>query len=293
MQNKTWALAWLLLLAMSACNNKEASKHDPISGQLQIEIVHTIDDLPIETNQLIYTNAAGNEYLITEAQWFISDLRLIKADGESVPVHSNEGVFYIDSDLAETMHINPESDFPAGEYTGLAFTFGFNEASNLSNRFVNPPESFMFWPDYLGGGYHYLKLNGKWRNSEAQLASFNFHLGIGQMYDSTATKSQMTNITECCAPMHCEGFKPPEDNKMLPITGFIQNHFEVVLNNSPFTIEQGKAKALTLNMKIENWFKSPHIYDHNQWGGSIMQNQAAMQIGCENGWDVFELSPKK
>ena len=32
--------------------------------------------------------------------------------------------------------------------------------------FVNPPEVNMMWPDVLGGGYHYLMLNGKWKTPE-------------------------------------------------------------------------------------------------------------------------------
>jgi hypothetical protein len=267
MQNKTWALAWLLLLAVTACNNKETPNYDQPGGQLQIEIAHTIDNLPIETNQLVYTNEAGNDYLITEVQWFISNLRLIKPNGEQLPLLDEQDVLYIDSDLAETMQINPEKTIPVGDYIGLAFTFGFDEEANVSNRFVNPPESFMFWPDYLGGGYHYLKLNGKWRNNQAQLASFNFHLGIGQTYDSTATKAQMTNLTECCAPMHCEGYKPPDDNKILPVTGFIHNHFDVVLN-TPVQVEKDKAAAFILNMKIENCAKpGSHAIGMRKWMG--------------------------
>jgi hypothetical protein len=42
-------------------------------------------------------------------------------------------------------------------------------------------------------------------------------------------------------------------------------------------------------MNIESWFQTPHIYDHNYWGGAIMQNQAAMQMAKENGFDVFEI----
>ncbi len=30
-----------------------------------------------------------------------------------------------------------------------------------------------------------------------------------------------------------------------------------------------------------------HIYDHNYWGGAIMQNQPAMHMAKENGFDVF------
>jgi hypothetical protein len=281
--------AFLLFFIFSACNNNEDPKPGEKTGQLRIDIVHTVDGNPLVTNQLIYVNAASNEYLVTEVQWFISDLRLIKPSGDVVPYNYNEGIFYVDTDIAETFYINPDFKLPAGDYKGIAFTFGFSEEQNISNRFVNPPESFMFWPEYLGGGYHYMKLNGKWKNLQGQLANFNFHLGIGQVYDTTASKSQMTDLNTCCLPMHCTGFKPPEDGKILPVIDFIHNHFEVVFDELPFTVTDGGTTNLTLNMKIENWFQTPHVYDHNHWGGSIMQNQDAMQTGCENGWDVFEM----
>ncbi len=292
MQNKTisFLFGFTLLFTMIGCNRTEEPKFVPPSGEIKIIIEHTVENEPLVTNQLIYQNAAGNEYLITEIQWFISDLRLIKSNGEALYIPYNEGVFYIDTDLIETRTIKPLWEIPAGDYKGLAFTFGFDEENNRSNRFVNPPESFMFWPEYLGGGYHYMKLNGKWKNTAGILDNFNFHLGIGQVYDSTATKSAMVNLSECCAPLHCEGYTPPKNGLIFPVTDFIHNHFEVVFDAHPFTIEKGLEQSFTLTMKIENWFQSPHVYDHNHWGGSIMQNQAAMKMGCENGWDVFELS---
>jgi hypothetical protein len=42
-------------------------------------------------------------------------------------------------------------------------------------------------------------------------------------------------------------------------------------------------------MQVENWFQSPNLYDHNTWGGDIMQNQEAMILGVKNGWDVFKV----
>ncbi|MDZ7740495.1 MAG: hypothetical protein U5Q03_01720 [Bacteroidota bacterium] len=42
-------------------------------------------------------------------------------------------------------------------------------------------------------------------------------------------------------------------------------------------------------MNIENWFKEPHVYDHNIWKGYIMQNQEAMSLARDNGQNVFSL----
>jgi hypothetical protein len=40
-------------------------------------------------------------------------------------------------------------------------------------------------------------------------------------------------------------------------------------------------------MNIEQWFENPNVYDHNQWGGDIMEQQDAMALAVENGWNVF------
>ena len=73
------------------------------------------------------------------------------------------------------------------------------------------------------------------------------------------------------------------------IYAFIQNYFYVKLPNSAFTVIENKTRRLEINMNIESWFKTPHIYDHNYWGGAIMQNQSAMQMAKENGVDVFQV----
>jgi len=41
-------------------------------------------------------------------------------------------------------------------------------------------------------------------------------------------------------------------------------------------------------MHVDEWFNNPDIYDHNQYGGDIMENQEAMSKACGNGWNVFE-----
>lgn len=285
-------LSLLLILSgltlMSCDKNKNAQ--EPSKGNINLLVEHSINGLPVEFDKLIYENEAGNKFLLSEIQWFISDIRLHKTDGSFLLIGDDGGEFYVDTDIPASLSIKPAVEIEVGDYTGLSFTFGINDEKNKSHRFVNPPESFMFWPNYLGGGYHYLKLNGKWQNTSGQTEPFNFHLGIGQIYDSSAPKSQWTDLNACCKSDHCEGYTP--DGKTLPITGFIQNFFEIEFLNTPISIVDGKTTEMVLEMKVENWFKNPHTYDHNIWGGSIMQQQEAMKIGCENGHDVFSLSPK-
>jgi hypothetical protein len=151
---------------------------------------------------------------------------------------------------------------PAGTYDSIGFTFGISQEKNQSFMYVNAPEVNMMWPDVLGGGYHYLMINGKWKDPSDVEQPYNFHLGIGQLY-----KSNVINTDS--------------------IYAFVQNYFYVSLPNSSFTIETDKKRQIELIMNVESWFKTPHVYDHNVWGGGIMQNQPAMQMAKENGYDVF------
>jgi len=42
-------------------------------------------------------------------------------------------------------------------------------------------------------------------------------------------------------------------------------------------------------MNVTKWFTSPYDYDHNTFGGGIMENQEAMEKVVMNGWDVFSI----
>ncbi len=251
--NKTAFLSLCLLCFVFSCRKE---KPDPLAG-LKIEVEHSVNGSPLIVDEMRYLNAAGNQYMITEIQWFISHLSLVKADGSVLAVAPENPIHYVDTDIPESQTMLLTQKLEPGDYTALRFVFGLNETDNKSGRFVNPPESFMFWPEHLGGGYHYMKLNGKWKNLYGQDEPFNFHLGIGQVSDDSTAD-----------------------------TRFVQNYFEVDLPGL-IRLEEGKTTVLRLNMRIEQWFSAQHIYDFNFWGGHIMQNQPAMQQACENGRHAF------
>jgi len=228
------------------------------TGKITINFNHQVDGNNLRVDTMIYTNAAGNPFLITEVQYFISDIKLFKKDGTEILINE---IHYVDTDIRDSWNWLINGDFPAGNYDSISFVFGIPDEKNISNSFVNPPESFMFWPDFLGGGYHYLKLNGKWLEAgqTTQTTPFNCHLGRGQVY-----------------------FSYPDS-----IIGFIPNEFRVSLPGSSFEMSVGDTKQIHLTMSIDEWFKNPNIYDLDYWGSYTMQNQEAMQTLKENGCDVF------
>lgn len=251
-----------MLLSIASSCKKETPVTIKKSGKIVLNFSHKIDGQTILMDTLIYTNAAGNEYLVNEIQYFISDVTLHNSDGSSKMINAWEDIHYIDTDIPSTWTWNVLDSIPVGSYTSISFTFGITQAKNISYMYVNPPESNMFWPDFLGGGYHYMKLNGKWKDTNNVVVPFDFHLGIGQIYASGVVEVDS-------------------------ITGFVQNYFNVDLTASAFNMAENETRDIEIIMNIDRWFDTPHLWNHNVWGSYIMQNQNAMQTVKENGVDVF------
>jgi hypothetical protein len=244
---------------ISACKKDPVVIDDiPTGGKINFVFSHQVDGLPVIYDTTMYTNAAGNVYQVNEVKYFISDVTLHKTGGTKVVLKGNNEIHYFDKDYPSTLNWLADQVIPVGSYDSVSFTFGISASKNKSNMFVNAPEMNMFWPSYMGGGYHYMMLNMKWLDLNNVLTGNAFHLGIGQIYDTTGN-----------------------------ITGFIHNNFSVRLPSSAFTIALNKTTNIPVIMNIENWFQNPNVFDFDVWGGDIMQNQPAMSAAAANGHDVF------
>ena len=253
---KTLLILILLVAAFGSCTK-------PVDfGNISVGIHYSVNGKPLVTDTLCYESEAGNQFLITEIQWFLSNIELKNEAGDWIMLHQSgladtldiSRVYYIDTDIPEsqTLHSSPVK---VGHYTAIRFTFGLDESDNQTGLFTDPPESEMFWPDMLGGGYHYMKLNGKYLNAEGRLAPMAIHLGIGQNEDCTE---------------------------------FYQNYFIVELPVD-FTVKANTENQLDLTMVIDNWFRNPNTIDFNEFGSHIMQNQTAQRMLSSNGKDVFKI----
>jgi len=254
----------LLMSSLSNCKKDDKISHSLPSGRIIFSIDHVVNHQQLKENELIYSNAAGNKYMITEVKYFLSDITFYRKDGSNKVIQDWQDIFYVDENIPDTKTILFFDEIPAGSYDSITFIYGISEQKNKSFMFVNSPEVDMFWPEVLGGGYHYMMINGKWLDTTGFIQPFNFHLGIGQLYKGN-------------------------DYNVDSIYAFVQNYFRVSLPSSAFIMTNHDTLVFQLTMNIEKWFENPHLYDHNHWGGAIMQKQPAMQMAKENGWDVFSI----
>jgi hypothetical protein len=251
MLHKTCLLAGLLLLG---CSEDDHVRR----GVLRLNFAHNIAGEPARFRSFEYRNNAGNTYEITNVQWFISRIRLYNAEGSFVEMRQ-PSYHYVDSDLKKTLSWINDHGLPADTYQAMSFVFGLAEGNNAPGQFQDPPECNMEWPAHLGGGYHYMKLNGFWLDRLQVRQPFNLHLGVGQVYNEDGV-----------------------------IVGFVQNWFEV---RTPieFKLQENDTTDMNITMNIESWFDTPNQYDLDVLGGMIMTRQDAMRTLCENGVDVFTI----
>ncbi len=259
----------ILVSGMLITSCKDDDPPEPeTKGKLKIHFHHFLDGSPLQTDQMMYTNEAGNPFLVTEVQYFISDVTLHRQGKDDILIDQWVDIYYVDNDIPSTMQWEVYDPLPPGEYDSISFTFGIIEEKNKTLMFLNPPERDMFWPVFLGGGYHYLKINGKWKRPDDFVASFDFHLGPGQIYAGNVIVVDS-------------------------ITDFVDNSVRIGLPASSFSVEAGKTTAVDLVMHIENWFRNPHTFDLDYYGGYTMQNQEAMAVMRENAHDVFRFGIQK
>jgi hypothetical protein len=253
------AVSILLVTVVTVLMLAASCRKEDHGGKLIFYFDHKIDENRLVKDSMIYWNAAGNQYEVNELQYFVSDVVLWK-DGAKQYITADSGLHYIDIDLPSTSSWSPQQDIPAGKYDSISFTIGLNESININGYFVNPPERDMFWPEVMGGGYHYLKMNGKWKAPSGTINPFNLHLGVGMVSDSLGN----------------DIFIPNYFTVTLPLTNCEVHDYQIY-------------RQFTINMDINSWFESPNEWDWNIIGGQIMQSQEAMHKAAVNGLDAFSI----
>ncbi len=235
------ASAVAMLFLAAACNNKAP---EPITVMVKVE--GDVDGEAIVFDAIKYTNQAGEPYSIERCMFYLSNIQLVRNDDSAYGPKPKAHYFSLRDQRLETQLY----DIPVGEYKSIRFIFGVAPELNTTGGLPNNPENVnMAWPDVMGGGYHHMKLEGKYV-ANGDTGSYNTHLGDllkdGQRY----------------------------------ITYFA---VELPLNK---TLNE-TTRTITLGMNINEWYRVPHTYSFAAYGPAIMGNPDALQALRENGVDVF------
>lgn len=119
-------------------------------------------------------NAAGNLYQLETMNFYISNVKLKSSTGK---VYQSNKIFYIDPSVS-TKSIFQLDSIPPGHYTEINFNVGLNATQNISGALPNTYDNInMDWPTMMGGGYHFMKMEGHYLDTAGVITGFAIHLG--------------------------------------------------------------------------------------------------------------------
>ncbi|MCB0410006.1 MAG: hypothetical protein KDD29_07290 [Flavobacteriales bacterium] len=258
----------LSVIAFSSCSKKEgctdplannydadADKDDgsctynATTGKLSFSFTHNFDGTPVSNtdfNQFNYINQNGDTLSLTKLRYLISDIRLYTSTGDSILI---EGYKLVDVTNNTGLSWAPADDIPFGSYTGISFIFGFDSLDNTGN-YVDLNSATWNWPAMLGGGYHFMQMEGKYRNNGSD-SLYAYHMGTAR-----------------------------------PSMGvFEQNYFKADLG----AITISNNANIEIKMNIAEWYKNPNTWVLNDFHSTLMPNYTAQIMMNQNGRSVFSL----
>lgn len=160
-----FSLIWLF----ASCEKEQVESASDATLFVQVE--YNVDQLPLLPDTILYINQAGNLFGVRRLEFFISDLQLYKSgQWEKVGGYAYFNAFG-NSDQMNLALL-------AGKYDSVSLNLGLDpsqyESQSLPSdmRYVN-----MAWPKVMGGGYHFLKLEGHFLDSQNTVGGYALHLG--------------------------------------------------------------------------------------------------------------------
>lgn len=233
-----------------------SSDDDNQNYNVALNFSHTWDGTTVthtDFNTLKFTNANGEQLSIERLRYVISDLTFRNSNGETKVI---EGYNLVDVTNAQNLTFSPAATIPKGSYTNVSFTFGFKNEKNLDGIYQDLNSASFGVPAMLGGGYHYMQLDGKFLNNTNTEQGYNYHA--------------------------IRAADNPGANPTFPQDTFFEVHLGAV------TIS--KNTTLTIEMNIAQWFKTPHTWNLNTLNQMLMPNSAAQIMMYDNGQNVFSLT---
>ncbi len=121
-------LCTLLTLAFTSCKKEEVINSNE-KGSFTIEFENKVNGVPLVLNTQNYQNSNGESFNISTFKYYVSNIRLTKADGSFYTIP--ESYFLIDAAKLSSL-LNNIKDIPAGDYTKISFIIGVDKERNLA-----------------------------------------------------------------------------------------------------------------------------------------------------------------
>ena len=238
---------FFVIIAFTSCKDDTDCCVNLEPVNVTLKFTHNWDGTPVtasDFNSFNYVTENGESVSMERLRYVVSNINL---GGESKPYQLvdlgiNSGFEIIFNNVAQGIN-------------NLNFTFGFSDADNIDGVYQDLNTVSFNVPGMLGGGYHYMQFDGKYKDTNNLDANFNYHA------IRAVDRSDPNNL-------------------IFEDTSFLVDFGSVTITNNA-TIE--------IKMNIAEWFKNPNTWDLNQLNTVLMPNFEAQKLISANGKSVFYL----
>ncbi|WP_440120624.1 MbnP family protein [Tenacibaculum sp. Ill] len=241
-------LTFFLSALLFSCSSDNDESIKEVSVKLKFS--QNWDGTVIEKSDLEnteFTNKTGSKLSISRLRYLISRISLVNGAGDTTKFDSYK---LIDVSKPDSLTYALSKKVSEGSYK-LLFTFGFNNDDNKDGEY--PDLNSVSWNADSVGGYHYMQLDGKYKDTLGVENSYNFH--AVRAYDK-------------------------EKDSILDTSFGVETGSILLKSNA--TIE--------IKMNVAGWFKSPNDWDLNDKSINLMPDFEAQKEISENGKSgVFSL----
>ena len=236
-----------IIISFSSCGDEKdcCVNFEPVN--VTLKFTQNWDGVPITTadfNDFKFATKNGESISINRLRYVVSDISV----GNTIKNYQLIDIEEIgDSEIVF-------EQIPQGS-TFLKFTFGFADAENTDGIYQDLNSVSFNVPGMLGGGYHYMQFDGKYKDVNDQDNNFNYHA------IRAVDKTDPSNLV------------------------FQDTSFEVDLG----AIEITNNITVEIKMNIAEWFKNPNTWNLNELNTILMPNFEAQKMMSANGASVFSL----
>ena len=171
--------ACVLGLGLASCKKEtNETPQDPTpaatSGSVTFSFNNQVDGQPLVLNTQNYVNASGETFNVNIYKYYISNIKLFKADGSH---YAEPESYHLINQASPTSRTFTLAAVPAGDYVSMSFMIGVDSTRNVSGAQTGAldPANGMFWS--WSTGYIMAKVEGTSPVSPEIGDAISFHIG--------------------------------------------------------------------------------------------------------------------
>ncbi|MEW7279068.1 MbnP family protein [Aquimarina sp. 2201CG1-2-11] len=207
---KKFTLALFVCTVLLSCKSDDDKTTDEVAkaGSLNLEFSNSIGSEPVVlSDKISYTNGSNESYTISELKYIISNIVLIKEDGQEFVYPLEESYFLVNEEVSDSKKIVLKNIDPA-EYSKIKFGFGVDQSkyplNGVDNFVPTAEEGNMLWS--WSAGYIFLKFEGTFTPQGGETDNFLIHVGshgttLDNYKEITVELSEKVSISEKLSPI--------------------------------------------------------------------------------------------